>query len=522
MMPGSMRKSDENFATRLLDQLGVPVEHLVADSRKLRAGDTFLAYAGEKYDARKDISRAIAVGVNAVIWEKSRFSWDPTWKIPNCAVSGLQAKVGAIASQVYHHPSRKLWLVGITGTNGKTSCSHWYAQTMTLLGKKTAVIGTLGNGFLDALKSTENTTPDAISLQQEMGKLLQGGAECVAMEVSSHGLAQGRVNGAEFAVAVLTNLSRDHLDYHGGMDAYAAAKAKLFFWSTLKCAVLNLDDVLGMELFHQLAHKDMQVIGYGFQQPDNMGKYPQKARIMRGRNLAVSIEGLVFDVEFEGQWGRVKVDLMSRFNASNLLAVLATLLANGVNFHQAIAALSQVKPIAGRMEKLGGGDQPVVIVDYAHTPDALEKVLTGLRETIFSDQAKNKLSLNKPKLICVFGCGGDRDRGKRRLAGGIAARLADEVIITNDNPRSEEPRAIIDDIIAGIPPSYRNYAIEEDRESAIYQAIHSACKGDVVLIAGKGSEAYQESRWQRIPFDDRKVARQVLHDLATLRMQAMR
>jgi UDP-N-acetylmuramoyl-L-alanyl-D-glutamate--2,6-diaminopimelate ligase len=520
-MPESMRKSNENFAIRLIDQLGVPVKHLVADSRKLKAGDTFLAYAGEKYDARKDIPQAIAVGANAVIWEKHQFSWDPTWKIPNCAVTGLRAKAGAIASHVYGYPSRKLWLVGITGTNGKTSCSHWYAETMTLLGEKAAVIGTLGNGFLGALRPPEKTTPDAVALQEEMANLLEAGARCVAMEVSSHGLAQGRVNGAEFAVAVLTNLSREHLDYHGDMDAYAATKAKLFFWSTLKCAVLNLDDVLGMELFRQLAHKDIQVIGYGFKQPDSMGKYPQNIRIMRGRNLSVNIDGLAFDVEFEGQRGSVKINLMSRFNASNLLAVLAALLANGVGLQEAIAALSLVKPIAGRMEKLGGGEQPVVIVDYAHTPDALEKVLTGLRETISSNQTSNKLSLKKARLICVFGCGGDRDRGKRRLAGEITTRLADEVIITSDNPRSEEPRAIIDEVIAGIPHFHRNYVIEEDRASAIYQAIHSAGKGDVVLIAGKGAEAYQEVKGQKLPFDDREIARQVLHDLSTLKMQAL-
>ncbi|SDY20317.1 UDP-N-acetylmuramoyl-L-alanyl-D-glutamate--2,6-diaminopimelate ligase [Nitrosomonas sp. Nm33] len=520
MTPGPMRKSDANFATRLLSQLGVPVERLTADSRKLKPGDTFLAYAGERYDARKDIPQAIAVGANAVIWEKNQFTWDPLWKIPNCAVSGLQAKAGMIASHVYGYPSRELGLVGITGTNGKTSCSHWYAQAMTTLGKKTAVIGTLGNGFLGSLKQPVNTTPDAVSLQAELAKILQNGAEGVVMEVSSHGLVQGRINGAEFAVAVFTNLSRDHLDYHGSMDAYAAAKAKLFFWPTLKCAVLNLDDVLGLELSQQLVHKNMQVIGYGFNQPDNMGRYPQNLRILRGRNLKANIDGLEFDVEFEGQRENLRAHVTSRFNASNLLAVLATMLANEVGFHEAAAALSQIKPIAGRMERFGGGDQPVVIVDYAHTPDALEKVLMGLRETVYSSQVRNKFDLRKPKLICVFGCGGDRDRGKRPLAGEITTRLADEVIITSDNPRSEDPRAIINEIVAGI--SHHNYSIEEDRTSAIYQAIHNARKGDVVLIAGKGSEAYQEIDGQKFPFDDREIAQQVLHDLANLKLQAQR
>ncbi len=520
MTPGSMRKSDENFAARLLDQLGVPVEHLTADSRKLKPGDTFLAYAGERYDARKDIPQAITAGAKAVIWEKNQFSWDPLWKIPNCAVAGLQAKAGVIASHVYGYPSRELWLVGITGTNGKTSCSHWYAQAMTALGKRTAVIGTLGNGFLETLRQSQNTTPDAVLLQAEFARVLQDGAECAAMEVSSHGLVQGRINGTEFDVAVLTNLSRDHLDYHGSMDAYAAAKAKLFFWPTLRCAVLNLDDVLGMELSRQLAHKDMQVIGYGFNQPDNMGRHPQNLRILRGRNLQVNLDGLEFDVEFEGQRGSLQVNVMSRFNASNLLAVLATLFANGIDFQEATAALSRIKPIAGRMEKFGGGNQPVVIVDYAHTPDALEKVLTELRETVYSRQARSRFGLRNPRLICVFGCGGDRDRGKRSLAGEITTRLADEVIITSDNPRSEEPRAIIDEIVAGI--CRHNYSIEEDRASAIYQAIHNARKEDVVLIAGKGSEAYQEIKGRKIPFDDREIVQQVLHDLTNLKLQAQR
>ncbi|SDW44312.1 UDP-N-acetylmuramoyl-L-alanyl-D-glutamate--2,6-diaminopimelate ligase [Nitrosomonas communis] len=520
MTPGAIRKTDANFAIRLLSQLGVPVTRLTADSRKLMPGDTFLAYAGERYDARKDIPQAIAVGANAVIWEKNQFTWNPLWKIPNCAVSGLQAKAGVIASHVYGYPSRELGLVGITGTNGKTSCSHWYAQAMTTLGEKIAVIGTLGNGFLNSLNESVNTTPDAVSLQAEFAKILQNGAGGVVMEVSSHGLVQGRVNGAEFAVAVLTNLSRDHLDYHGNMDAYAAAKAKLFFWPTLKCAVLNLDDVLGMELSHQLVHKNMQVIGYGFYQPDNMGRYSQNLRILRGSNLKVNIDGLEFDVEFEGQRESLKANVTSRFNASNLLAVLATMLANGVDFHKASHALSQVKPIAGRMEKFGGGEQPVVIIDYAHTPDALEKVLRGLRETVYNSQARNKFSLRKPRLICVFGCGGDRDRGKRPLAGEITTKLADEVIITSDNPRSEDPRAIIDQIVTGI--SRHNYSIEEDRTSAIYQAIHNARKGDVVLIAGKGSEAYQEINGQKNPFDDREIAQQVLDDLANLKVQAQR
>jgi len=489
------------FDFHLLDDLGVSIKHLVSDSRQVKPGDTFLAYAGERFDARRFIPQAIAAGANAVLWERRNFTWNPAWQLPNLPVVDLRAKAGFIASHVYGCPSQKLWLVGITGTNGKTSCSHWFAQAMAALYKKTAVIGTLGDGFLGSLSPIENTTPDATLLQYELAEFLQQGAKSVAMEVSSHGMAQARLNGAKIAVAVLTNLSRDHLDYHGSMDEYAAAKAKLFFWPGLKNAVLNLDDVLGVELSRQLANKDTQVIGYGFRQPEMPCQYQDNLRILRGSNLSANIRGLMFDVEFEKDHARIELDLLGRFNASNLLAVLAALLASGFRFSDAVWALQQIKPIPGRMEKLDGGDRSNVILDYAHTPDALEKVLVTLREIL----------VKNARLICVFGCGGERDRGKRGLIGEVAARLADEVIVTSDNPRNEDPREIIDDIVAGAKTTVN---IEEDRASAIYQAIYSARKGDIVLIAGKGHEDYQESNGQKIPFSDSEVAQQVLLELS--------
>lgn len=489
------------FDFYLLDNLGVSIRRLVSDSRQVKPGDTFLAYAGKRFDAREFIPQAIAAGANAVLWERRNFTWNPAWQLPNLPVADLRAKAGFIASHVYGCPSQKLWLVGITGTNGKTSCSHWFAQAMAALYKKTAVIGTLGDGFPGSLASIANTTPDATLLQYELAEFLQQGAKSVAMEVSSHGMAQARLNGATIAVAVLTNLSRDHLDYHGSMDEYAAAKAKLFFWPDLKIAVLNLDDVLGVELSRQLANKDTQIIGYGFRQPEMPCQYQGNLKILRGSNLSANIRGLKFDVEFEKERARIDLDLLGRFNASNLLAVLAALLASGFRFADAVWALQQVKPIPGRMEKLDGGDRSIVILDYAHTPDALEKVLATLREFL----------VKNARLICVFGCGGERDRGKRGLLGEVAARLADEVIVTSDNPRSEDPHAIIDDIVAG---AKTNVNIEEDRVSAIYQAIYSARKGDIVLIAGKGHEDYQEIHGQKIPFSDSNVAQQVLQELS--------
>jgi len=506
----------KDFVIHSLDELDLKVRRLVTDSRELQPGDTFIAYAGKNFDARQHIPEAIAKGVNAIIWEKKGFTWNPQWRLPNLAVSHLRQKVGLIASHLHDYPSRQLWLVGITGTNGKTSCSHWFAQAMTALGKKTAVIGTLGHGFGNALSSTTKTTPDAGQLQQLLAEFLQQQAKSVVMEVSSHGLDQGRLTGAEFSVAVLTNLSRDHLDYHGTMDSYAATKAKLFFWPRLKSAVLNLDDVLGVELSHQLQNKAIQVIGYGFRLPHEGKWETRNQQVLFGSNIHLKMNHLRFDVNFCGQRATLQFKIAGRFNAYNLLAVLATLLASGIGFEDAVLALQQVRPIPGRMELLGGGEQPVVIVDYAHTPDALSEVLTGLRE-MMAGSNQNK---HQGKLFCVIGCGGERDRGKRPLIGEIAARLANEVIFTSDNPRSENPETIINEMLNGVGPAQKNRCrIEIDRSVAIGRAIHKAQRWDVVLIAGKGAETHQEREGKKYLHDDRKVARQILRDLARQKIQ---
>lgn len=528
-MNSESRFEDSKFAARskayfdfhALDDLGVRIGSLVTDSRMVKPGDTFLAYAGEQLDARKFIPQAIAAGANAVLWERRGFAWDPAWGVPNLPITGLRAHAGAIADHIYGHPSQKLWLIGITGTNGKTSCSHWIAQAMTALGKKTAVIGTLGAGFSGELELTVNTTPDAVLLHREMADYLLRGAQCVAMEVSSHGIVQGRISGSTFAIAVFTNLSRDHLDYHGSMETYAAAKARLFHWPGLKYAVLNLDDAYGVELSQQLSGSETKVIGYGFTEPALQGRGSERFRVVRGRNLKVSPQGLEFDIEFETgfetECSSFKTNVVGGFNASNLLGVLATLLASGVNLADAVQVLRQVRPVAGRMEQIGGGAQPLVVVDYAHTPDALGKVLVTLREILRAgSEANKKPGTGNPKLICVFGCGGERDRGKRPLMGAAATRLADEVIITSDNPRKEDPHVIIGQITAG---ACANYHVEEDRRSAIFRAIQGAQKDDVVLIAGKGHEAYQEIDGKKLPFSDAEVARQALRDLTRVPMQ---
>ncbi len=510
MSSGIKERSGAHFDLRLLNSLGVSIDNLVTDSRVVKPGDTFLAYVGEKFDARKFIPQAIEAGANAVLWERYGFVWDPEWQAPNLSISKLRTKAGAIASYVYGDPSQKLWLIGVTGTNGKTSCCQWIAQAMTALGKKIAVIGTLGDSFSGELQPATNTTPDPVLLQQRMADFLKRGAEYVVMEVSSHGTEQGRVNGSTFAVALFTNLSHDHLDYHGSMKSYAASKARLFQWTGLKYAVLNFDDAFGVELLGQVSGKITQVIGYGFNESEIRNLDLKKIKVVYGRNLKASIQGLEFDVEFESKRAKFKTELLGEFNASNLLAVLATLLASGFNLADAVQSLQQVQSVVGRMEKLGGGNLPLVVVDFAHTPDALEKILIALRGILLSSKATSKLKTLNPRLICVFGCGGDRDRSKRALMGKVATQLSDEVIITSDNPRSEDPDTIINEIVSG---ANSNHHIEENRAAAIYQAVSGARKGDVVLIAGKGHEVYQEIGGQRFPFSDVKVAQQILRNL---------
>jgi UDP-N-acetylmuramoyl-L-alanyl-D-glutamate--2,6-diaminopimelate ligase len=473
---------------RILARLGIKVDTLVNDSRKALPGTVFVAYPGETRDGRDFIAQAVAQRVDGVLWEADHYQWDPALAIPNAGVSGLRERSGEIAAHVYGEPARALHMVGVTGTNGKTSVAHWVAQAFSQLARKTAVIGTVGNGFPDALTPALNTTPDAIELQQRLAQYRQQGATACAMEVSSHGLVQGRLNGSRFNVAVLTNLSRDHLDYHGDMESYAAAKARLFAWPGLEWAVLNTDDAFGQQL--ERAGGSARVAGYGFQRGAVVGE-----------KLRLSQAGLHLRVHTD--WGDADFDapLLGRFNAANLLAVLTTLLVSGEKLEDACRALAHITPPPGRMQTLGGNAHPLVVVDYAHTPDALDKVLATLREIVGGG-----------RLVCVFGCGGNRDRGKRPLMGQAVERGADEIWVTSDNPRHEDPRHIINDILAGMPGARPNHPVhvEPDRARAIFEAIGNAHQGDVVLIAGKGHEDYQEIAGERLPFSDPAVARKAL------------
>jgi UDP-N-acetylmuramoyl-L-alanyl-D-glutamate--2,6-diaminopimelate ligase len=474
---------------------------LVSDSRHVIAGDTFVAYPGEKLDGRQFIPQAIERGAASVLWEGRGFVWRAAWKVANAPVENLKKHAGEIASEVYGRPSARLWMVGVTGTNGKTSCSHWIAQALTRLQRKCGVVGTLGSGFPAKLEPIGNTTPDAVWLQERLRTFVGQRARAVSMEVSSHGLAQDRVAGVEFDVALLTNLTRDHLDYHGTMRAYRNAKARLFRSPGLKHAVLNLDDAFGASLVEPTQRRGVSTLGYGFSRtlpPALRGR--RVARVV-GRNLEMSAEGIAFDVMTP--WGKSAVEsrVIGRFNAANLLGSLAVLLASDNDLDASVAALRHVTPVPGRAERYGGGRRPLVVVDYAHTPDALENVLRTLRELIETTPAR------QGRLISVFGCGGDRDRGKRPLMGGIASALSDETIVTSDNPRSEAPRAIIDEILEGVSGPC---AAIEDRTAAIERAVRSARAGDVVLVAGKGHENYQEIAGVRHPYSDAAIVRTAL------------
>lgn len=479
----------------LMQMIDQPLSGMTADSREVKAGSLFVAYPGVVGDGRDYIASAIANGAAAVLWEDDatsgkRFTWSSDWQVSNLGVHHLKQQIGEIAARFFKQPSTQLKMIGVTGTNGKTTVSQWLAQCLTILGEKAAVIGTIGNGFVDAITPAINTTPDAIVLQAMLQSFVKQAAKAVAMEVSSHGLAQGRVNGVVFDVAVLTNLSRDHLDYHNTMEAYAAAKRQLFEQEGLQIAIVNADDAFGNTIAADFKRDNKILYSYGM-------AADVWAQHVQGHDLVLGEETLTMRVTTPKGEGVLKANVLGEFNAYNLLAVLATLMSLDVDLAQALAAMNHIKPVAGRMQQLGGAPLPLVVIDYAHTPDALEKVLLTLNNQLQGQGA----------LTCVFGCGGDRDVGKRALMGQVVSQYADVIMVTSDNPRSEDPLTITTAITAAIDA---HYSVEVDRAQAIQQAVGNAKSGDVVLIAGKGHENYQEIAGVRYPFNDALIAEQAL------------
>ncbi len=487
-----------------LEGRGVRIANLCADSRAVNPGDVFVALRGHRVDGRQYIAAALARGAAAVIHEAGGVAALP---VPAVGVEGLDRICGELAHQVYGRPSACMRLIGVTGTNGKTSITHWLAQALGAAGTPCALVGTLGNGFPGELVESPNTTPDPITLHRNLAAFAARGARACAMEVSSIGIEEGRVAGAVFDTAVFTNLTRDHLEYHGSMEAYGAAKARLFAWPALKAAVVNLDDAFGARLASDCAGR-LRVIGYSLDAEgarDSASALGQLAargvELLVAENLAVGSAGIAFRAA-----GRdLRSGLIGRFNASNLLAVLGTLMAGGMEADAALAALAGLRPPPGRMETAGGIGQPLAVVDYAHTPDALEKALSTLRETARARGGR---------LVCVFGCGGDRDPGKRPLMGEVAEALADSVVVTSDNPRFEHPLAIIDAILEGM---VSRPAVEPDRARAIALALGEADGADVVLVAGKGHEPYQEVAGVRHPFSDMAVVLRTLGGTAEVK-----
>lgn len=471
----------------LLEQLaerGVSPTGVADDSRQVRAGDIFLAYPGALADGRRFIEAALARGASAVLWQPGGdFVWNPTWTAVNLPVASLRALAGPLAHSVYQHPSESLSLIAITGTNGKTTVSQCLARAYP---RPCAAIGTLGAGFPGELSETGFTTPEATVLMRYLAEFRDQGAAACALEASSIGIEESRMNGLRVDVAVFTNLTRDHLDYHGTMAAYAAAKEKLFHWPRLRTAIINLDDEFGIHLMRESSA--MRLIGYSCGEPRR--DFPA---LVRAENIVATPFGQRFELVMPN--GRCLVDttLPGRYNISNLLACAAVLYDAGVMPAEIARRLSELTPPLGRMESLGGTAEPLVVVDYAHTPDALEKALLALRPLALARGGR---------LTVVFGCGGDRDPGKRRDMGSVAQSLADSVCLTNDNPRGESPEAIVAAIQLGAPQA----RVELDRRQAIRSEISLAAEQDVILLAGKGHESYQEIAGERRAFSDQAEA----------------
>jgi len=482
------------------------VSGLATDSRSVRCGDLFLACQGLQAHGLAHVDQAIRQGAVAVVWEPvsdAQISdMAGSLSVPSAAITGLSQKLGIIADRFYAQPSEALHVIGVTGTDGKTSVTHFIAQALSVGEQPCGLLGTLGYGVYGALQPPTHTTPDALRLQAEFAALRDSGVRQVAMEVSSHALHQYRTAAVAFDTAVLTQLSRDHLDYHGSIEAYAEAKRRLFQSPELSCAVLNVRDDFGRQLANELQGR-LRVIAYRSRPDAAVRNYADWLELTGVRPLD---KGIV--MQLESSWGAAafEVPLLGVFNAENLLAALGALLAGGLPLQTAVQRLSRVKTVPGRMELFTQQGAARVVVDYAHTPHALETVLQALRPHCSGD------------LVCVFGAGGDRDQGKRPLMGALAERYADRVVLTSDNPRHENPDSILDQIARGFEQPQRALRIV-DRGEAIEAAIADAAADDLVLVAGKGHEDYQLRGSERLPFSDRGWVQQVLRRQAELRSQ---
>ncbi len=488
-------KLNELIAGFAETSLDIEVSGITVHSNQVKVGDVFFALAGEKKHGLYYAAQAIKQGASAIIYEPEGDGEKLADKLKNTAlikINKLAFKLGYIAARFYHYPAKKLAIIGITGTNGKTSCSQFLAQMQP----KSVVIGTLGWGEWGNLKETQNTTPNALILQSMLADCVNQEKQQLTLEVSSHGLALERVNGVEFKGAVFMNLTQDHLDFHGSMEAYFQAKLSFFKRPELEFAVINLDDAYGVRIIGALSEK---VVLWTF---SRTGKVIEHEHNVLAENIRLINTGLSFNVCYREQKSTVCCHFYGLFNIENILAVITTLLATGVSLENAAKKASALKDISGRMQRFGGNKEPQVFVDYAHTPDALAKTLTALKQH------------HHQQVSLVFGCGGDRDKGKRMQMGQIACHQADQVIITNDNPRHEKSDSIIGDILLGCDRN--KVIIIKDRKQAITRAIMQASQDDCILIAGKGHEDYQDIKGIKYPFSDQTVIKQALQQWKTL------
>ncbi|MDG4554036.1 MAG: UDP-N-acetylmuramoyl-L-alanyl-D-glutamate--2,6-diaminopimelate ligase [Candidatus Competibacter sp.] len=488
---GSLLRDFTEVPAGLADR---PIAGLASDSRAVRPGDLFFALRGEQRHGLEFGESVRAAGALAAVWEPP-YEGPPTVAgevtLPLLAVPELRQRMGPIASRFHGAPSRRLRVIGVTGTDGKTSCVHFIAQALSDAGHgPCGILGTLGVGEYGRTEPSPHTTPDPLAVQGWLARLVTAGRRHAAMEVSSHALDQGRVNGVEFAVAALTHLTRDHLDYHGTPEAYAAAKRRLFCEHRPGRAVLNLDDAFGRAIAAESRGRT-EVIVYG------LGARPCPDRFVWGDELELTPAGLRLRIRSSWGDGELRAGVLGRFNASNLLLALAVLLALDLPLAEVLERLARTATVPGRMERLTGPNRPLAVIDYAHTPHALEQALRALREH------------GGGRLWCVFGCGGDRDAGKRPLMGAVAERWADRVTITDDNPRGEDPQRIVRDIRAGMRRPEAAPVIH-DRRTAIAETLAQAAPGDIVLIAGKGHEDVQIVGAEKRPFSDRDAARECL------------
>lgn len=467
----------------------IPLSDMQLDTRLLKQGSLFLALKGHAVDGRLFMQQAEQSGAVAILFDNSDGFIAPTLSIPCIAVPSLAEKVSELAGLFYDQPAKKLALVGVTGTNGKSTCTQLIANWTQLLGQRGGVLGTLGNGLFGQLRATENTTGSAISIQQELAHFVTEHVDVAAMEVSSHGLVQHRVSALPFAAVVFTNLSRDHLDYHHTMQAYAEAKRQIFKQTTPDHCILNADDETAREWLQQMP----QAVVYGIDQqlPNHAGSF------LYATDVKYHSQGITISIHSSWGDGVLSAPLLGKFNVSNLLAALAVMLVLQYDFETLCQTASRLQPVTGRMECFGNSQQPLVVVDYAHTPDGLEKALQAARQHCHG------------RLFCIFGRGGDRDRGKRPQMAAIAEQWADTIILTDDNPRTEDPAVIIADMCAGLQKPAQAH-IEHSRTRAIELALSQAVAGDIILLAGKGHEDYQIVGKEKRHYSDRETVMQLL------------